>query len=108
MGADPSFHCAESMRMAMRDRLFPDLGTDSVTSPEKMVFLGNTVPSTKVATWSLAWSLVPTGVLPAVTSCFMVTGNSMALAGAGGAGPSDDGLIDDEPGAGALGAAGPC
>jgi hypothetical protein len=80
--------------MAMRDGLLSDLATDSVTSPEKTVFLGNTVPSTSVATESLAWTLVPIGVFPAVTSCFRFTGNSFTLVEL-----ADDGIADDEPGA---------
>lgn len=81
------------MRIATRDGSVADFATDSITSPENTLFCGNTVPSTRVATTSLAWTLVPTGVAPAVTLCFMFTGNSFTL----------EELAADE-----LGAAGPC
>src|SRR6266436_5801241 len=66
------------MRTARRDGSVADLATDSVTSPEKMASRGTTTPSTRVATKSLAWTLVPTGVVPAATFCRMITGNSSA------------------------------
>ena len=52
---------------------------DSTTSPEKTAFLGITVPFSKVATSSRARILVPAEVLPALTSCCIVTGNSITL-----------------------------
>src|SRR5208282_278086 len=64
------------MRMARRDGLVADFATDSVTSPDKMAPCGITTPLTIVATTSLAWTLAPTGVLPAATVCRMFTGNS--------------------------------
>jgi hypothetical protein len=61
------------------------LATDSITFPEK-IFFGNTVPSPRVPTTSFAWTSVPTGVLPAVTLCRMIIGNSGTPEGTGPAG----------------------
>ena len=72
--------------MARRDASVADFATDSMTSPAKTAFLGTTAPSTSVATVSLARTLVPTGVLPAVTFCSMITGNSRVPEGTGAAG----------------------
>src|SRR4029077_21023427 len=76
MGADPFFHCTESMRMARRDGSVAVFSTDSVTSPDRMASLGITVPFNNVATTSLASTLVPTGVLPAATFCRITAGDS--------------------------------
>jgi len=81
MAAVPPFHCCESMRMATRDGPSLVLATDSVTSPEKTAFLGITVPSTRVATVSLAWIFVPAAVLPPTTLLCRSTGNSRTIAG---------------------------
>src|SRR5437868_3346385 len=84
MSAEPPFHWMESMRTARREGLVEDFATDSVTSPEKTEFFGYTTPSTSVATESLALTLVPTDVFPAVTLCCKVAGNSRTP-GTGGA-----------------------
>src|SRR5580658_3195548 len=86
MGADPLFHCTESIRREMRDTSLLVFATDSITSPEKSASRGMTMPSTRVAIWSFAWILVPAGVLPAITLCCRITGNSCTPEGAATAG----------------------
>src|SRR5262247_2089475 len=76
MDLDPFFHRTESIRIASRDGSAPDFAEDSTISPEKIASLGITVPFTNVATASFASTFVPTVVLPAVTLCLRVTGNS--------------------------------
>jgi len=78
MDADPFFQRTESMRMARRDGSLPAFAADSTTSPENVAPIGITVPFTKVAMVSVASTLVPTRVLPAITFCRIVTGNSYA------------------------------
>src|ERR1700694_5829359 len=74
------------MRIASRDGSVEVFAKDSITFPEKMAFLGNTVPTPRVPTTSFAWISVPTGVLPAVTVCRMITGNSCTPEGTGAEG----------------------
>lgn len=71
--------------MPSREGLSGDLAMDSVTSPERIALLGITTPLTKVAAVSLAWTLVPTAVVPAITFCRIVTGSSMPAAEEGAA-----------------------
>src|SRR5580700_4009659 len=73
------------MRIVNRDGSADVFSADSRTSPEKTAFRGITVPFSRVATVSLAFTLVPTGVLPATTFCCRTTGNSRTgAAGTGG------------------------
>jgi hypothetical protein len=68
-GSEPFFHLSEFIWTLSREGWVPDLSTDSTTSPEKMAFLGTTVPLTRLAMVSFASIFVPGGVFPALTFC---------------------------------------
>src|SRR5215475_4479550 len=82
----------------MRAWSFPLFATDSTTTPDKTAFFGMTVPLTKVAAASFAWTFAPTDVLPLSMLCSNVTGNSCnagAEEAAGVCWPSN--AVDDKP-----------